>query len=134
MIQELLDGDLAPPGRIVRQVLRQLVLELDAVLLVQLHDGSRGELLGDRGNGIDGLGGRRDAVFQPGVAVPLGQKGLFPARDGNGEAGALSVAQRLQGDRVHPGCQLRVFCLLPRERDGKSKQEGCKEQIPGSHG
>ncbi len=76
MGEQVLDGDLLSVRGIVRQVLRDLVLDPQLPPLLKQQDGGGGELLGDRAQLEHHLRRYRSSELQVRHAKPLAQHGL----------------------------------------------------------
>ena len=54
-----------------RKIEVDIVIELEESLVIELHEGGAGDGLGNRGDDVDGLGGRWFLFFQVRIAVRI---------------------------------------------------------------
>ena len=115
---EVVDGDGAPGGGAVWEVVAGGVGDLEFALFFELEDGDGGELLGEGAEAEFGVGGVGDVVLGVGKAVAVGEEHLSVFGDEDGAHEGVVF-----GCRGHVGHGV-LDGRLGGEGEGSEKGEG----------
>ena len=140
VVQQALDRDGEAVGVVVREVVAEVGVEVEAAVLDEGHRCGGGELLGHRADPVHGVGGGRDAVLEVGEAESLGEDGLAAAGDADGEAGGRVRAERFGGERadrlggaVGRGGGFAAGAREPRRQEEEREERGLPPRSGGGH-